>query len=49
MPAVPQPVSPMRMPVPVVTHMSAPLQTGQAQRADAMLKALQIVRSKGEE
>ncbi|CAL5219574.1 g1434 [Coccomyxa viridis] len=47
MPAVPQPVSPTRMPVPVVTHMSAPLQTGQAQRADAMLKALQIVRSKG--
>ncbi len=49
-PAVPQPVSPVRMPAPMVTHTSAPPQhTSQAQRADAMLKALQIVRSKGKE
>ena len=50
MPAVPRPVSPVRMPAQVVTHASAPpQQAGQAQRADAMLKALQVVRGRGEQ
>lgn len=49
MPAVPRPISPVRMHAPVMgLHASAPpQQTGQAQRAEGMLRALEVVRSKG--
>ena len=49
-PAVPRPVSPVRMSAPDLAHASAPPhQTGQAEGADAMLRAIQIVQSKGKE
>ena len=50
MPAVPRPISPVSVPAPVVTHASAPpQQAGQAQRANAMLRALHVVRAKGKQ
>ena len=50
MPAVPQPASPVRMPT--MSRRSAdtpPSLAAQAQQTEGMLRALEVVRSKGEE